>query len=83
MRLVEDPGGPGERSTVLATRVRVLQGGEELNGLDDNGNGLVDEAGLCFDQEESLLTIRLCVEGVGPSGEAIVRTFEDALVLRN
>jgi type II secretory pathway pseudopilin PulG len=83
VQLVIDPGGPGEQSTVLATRVRAELGGEQLNGLDDNGNGMVDEAGLCFDQEQGLLTIRLSVEGVGPSGEAIVRTFEDALVLRN
>ena len=81
--LVLDPGGPLEESTVLATRVRAELGGELPNGLDDNGNGLVDEAGLCFDQEQGLLTIRLSVEGIGPSGEPIVRTFEDALVLRN
>ena len=83
VRLVEDAGGPGQRSTVLATNVSALLDGEVLNGLDDNGNGLVDEAGLCFDQEANLLTLRLSVEGRGPGGESIVRTFEDSLVLRN
>lgn len=82
-RLVLDAGGAEESATVLATRVRALLDGESVNGIDDNGNGLVDEAGLCFDQEADLLTIRLTLEGRGPSGEAIVRTFEDALVLRN
>jgi prepilin-type N-terminal cleavage/methylation domain-containing protein len=81
--LVDDVGAPGERRTVLAARVASLLGGELANGLDDNGNGLVDESGLCFDQEGDLLTVRLCVQGVGPTGEAISRTFQDAVVLRN
>ena len=81
--LLDDVGAIDEQRLVLATRVAELLGGELPNGVDDNGNGIADEAGLCFDQEGSTVTIRLTLQGIGPSGELIERTFEDAIVLKN
>ena len=43
---------------------------------------LIDEDGLCFSVENGALVIRLSVESSGPTGP-IVRTYEDAIRLRN
>lgn len=79
----ENLGAADQRRTVLVNDVRELAAGELDNGLDDNGNGLVDEAGLAFDLDDNVLTMRLCVETIGPGGIPITRTQETTLALRN
>lgn len=72
----------GEKSAVLvqnvANRLERENGG---NGLDDNGNGLVDERGLSFDRVGPRLTIRLTVERVGPDKVRVLETAQTTIRL--
>jgi prepilin-type N-terminal cleavage/methylation domain-containing protein len=80
---VEDLGLAGERTLVICRGVPDLLEGELLNNLDDNGNGLVDEPGLCFAFEDGALTIRLTLESNLPGGRSLSRTFEGRVFCRN
>jgi len=71
--LVEEPGTPEERRSVLCDRVAPLLEGEVRNGRDDNGNGLIDEPGLCFVRYGNLVTVYLTAAG---------ETFSTAVTLR-
>ncbi len=81
--LVEDPGGPNERRTVIVNGVSELLEGEQSNAVDDNGNGLADEAGLSFTEVNGKLIIRLTLQRQGPGGNIMTRTQQMELVLRN
>jgi len=74
---------PSTRSVVKIHGVRELLGGETFNGADDNGNGLFDEPGLCFDIEGNVLTIFLTLETLDIDGQAINRTAQTAVRIRN
>jgi prepilin-type N-terminal cleavage/methylation domain-containing protein len=80
---VADPGLPTERTVLWAHGVRPRLEGEEPNGADDNGNGLVDEPGLCFRLRDETLIVELTVEGRDPKGRLFVRTATSAVRLRN
>jgi type II secretory pathway pseudopilin PulG len=70
---------------VLVENVRELLEGELANGLDDNGNGLIDEPGFCatYDVASGVVTLRLTIERTAPEGAAVTRTTETAMRLRN
>lgn len=53
-----DADAPAPRQRFLIDGVSELAAGEIANGVDDNGNGLVDEAGLAFVLETSF-TVRI------------------------
>jgi len=78
-----NPDLPGERSVVWSRLVGGLLEGELPNGVDDNGNGLVDEEGLSFvvggDQVEILLTL----ERVLHDGTRVTRTVQTTVTCRN
>jgi hypothetical protein len=57
--------------------------GELPNGKDDNGNGLVDERGLCFSLSGRTLTVRLSVCSTTSKGAVLTRTFTTSVHLRN
>ena len=78
-----DVGGPNETSEIWVENVRRLSDGETLNGQDDNGNGLVDEAGLSFVLQGATLVIRLCLEQRGLDGRVVTYMAQDAVRLRN
>jgi hypothetical protein len=80
---IEDPGLASERQVTWARGVRANLEGEAPNGVDDNGNGLVDEPGLCFQLQGDALTVRVSVEGRDPAGRFFTRTATTALRLRN
>jgi len=80
---IEDFGLPGEDATVWARSVPALFAGEVANGLDDNGNGLIDEAGFCVTREGDLLVLRLTIDGQGPVDGDATRTAEVRIALRN
>ncbi len=61
---------------------RFLQG-ETQNSADDNGNGLEDEPGLCFDIEGGALNVRLSVARLDSNGQQVTRTVETSIALRN
>jgi len=81
--LIRNPGLVSEQETLLARGVRSFLQGEFPNGADDNGNGLVDERGLCFAMEGEALVIRLSLEGRDSKGRLIARTATTAVRLRN
>ena len=65
--------------------VREYLEGEVPNGADDNGNGIVDENGLCmtWDANSNLLTIMLTLERVSPNGGLTTRTVQTSVQVRN
>ncbi len=54
--------------------------GEEANGMDDNGNGLIDEQGLCFVVDGKTVTVRLTAESRGACVPT-VQTMETTIAL--
>jgi hypothetical protein len=78
-----NPGSADETSVVLVNWVRELLEGELPNGLDDNGNGLIDESGLSFEIDGDTITIRLTLERFDAEGTLITRTVETAVTLKN
>ena len=83
MAWIEDPGLPGEKRARWCRYVADYLEGEVPNGLDDNGNGLIDEPGLCFTQENGLLVIRLTLEETTSSGEVLTQSVETIVTCRN
>ena len=81
--LVESPGLPGERRTVIVNGVSELLEGELPNAVDDNGNGLADEAGLSFVRVQNRLVVRLSLEELDADGNHLIRTVETSVRLRN
>ena len=77
-----DLGTADEMDDVWSHDVADLLQGEEVNGVDDNGNGLVDEEGLCFTFDGNVLVVRLTVTDTGSRGETITRTFESRVAFR-
>ena len=57
--------------------------GELPNGIDDNGNGLIDEPGFSIDFEGRAVNVRLSLERRGATGRNILRTAETRVRLRN
>jgi hypothetical protein len=80
---IQDLGLASERTVVICRGVPDLLEGEVLNNLDDNANGLVDEAGLCFAFEDEAMTIRMTLESDLPGGASTPRTFEGRVFCRN
>ena len=80
---IENPRQIDEERRVLFRGVRRFLQGEAGNGGDDNGNGLADEAGLCFERDGNVLIVRLSLEGVGPSERLVTKTVESSIQIRN
>lgn len=80
---VENAGQPDERRVVLLRNVREFLEGEEPDGVDQNGNGLEDERGLCFELRGDALIVRLSAMRRDPEGEVTIRTLETAVAMRN
>ncbi len=78
-----DVGEATERSVVKIKSVAEFLGGEEPNLADDNDNGLIDEAGLDFQWDGAVLTVRLTLLAVGPKGAQLTRTVQTSTRLRN
>ena len=79
----KNPDAPEELRVVWSNLVRPLLEGEVMNGIDDNGNGLVDEKGLSFVLDRNAVTIRLSLERRTPEGEVLTRTVETTVTCRN
>jgi hypothetical protein len=78
-----DPGTSDERQDVLATGVSALLEGEIDNDEDDNGNGLVDERGICFFLKGHILEMRLTLERSDGNGGSVKETVETSIAIRN
>lgn len=82
--LIRDLGLATERTQVLCTRVaRSLEGELPGNGIDDNGNGFVDEAGLMIAFEGERVLLALTVERRDLFRAPIVHTARRSVALRN
>jgi type II secretory pathway component PulJ len=57
--------------------------GEIPNGMDDNGNGLIDESGLSFVVDRNAVTIRLTLNRVTNDGRTLTATVETTVTCRN
>ena len=79
----EKPDEPDERSVVWTNWVREYLEGEVANGVDDNGNGIIDESGLMFTFTGNLVTIALTLERPGPNGNLISNTLQTQVTVRN
>jgi hypothetical protein len=79
----QDVGGAGERSIVWSNGVSEFLRGETLNVLDDNGNGLLDERGLCFVFDGTSLIVRLTLQARDASGVILTRTVQERVFFRN
>lgn len=77
--MVEAQGQPDERRIVLASGVAELLEGELANGVDDNGNGLVDEMGLSFSSEGNVVFVRLTCHRRDEGGRLLQTTAETAV----
>ena len=74
-------GARGEQREVLTHRVQPLLLGEAWNGVDDNGNGLIDEAGLSFTLAGNEVHVRLSLQARGPEGRQIAVMREELVTL--
>jgi hypothetical protein len=82
LRWIENPGSAGARSVVWCDAVRELLEGELQNGVDDNGNGLIDESGLVFELDGNAITITLTLERPGRGGETVASTVSTTVTCR-
>lgn len=81
--LVRDVGAAAETEQLLVRGVSEWLEGEDANGIDDNGNGLVDEPGFSVVLEGTILTVRLSLHGRDARGRKLLRTVETTVVARN
>ena len=79
----ENPDAIDERKVVWTNLVRPLLEGELENGIDDNGNGLIDEDGLSFVIEGDNVTIRLTLERPEIGGSLVPETVVAVVNCRN
>ena len=79
----QNPDAENERRVVWTSLVAPYLEGELPNGMDDNGNGLIDEKGLSFVVDRNAITIRLTLERVLDGGEVVVKTVETTVTCRN
>lgn len=70
----------GQR-VVIARNVTEFLQGETDDSKDENGNGLEDEQGLCFELDGALLVIRLTLSKRGADGEIVTRSSEGSIRL--
>jgi hypothetical protein len=81
---LENPAMAGNRRVVLAADVSAALEGETLgNGLDDNGNGLVDERGFCVEFVGSRMLVRLTLEDLDHDQNRILRSAARTVTPRN
>jgi prepilin-type N-terminal cleavage/methylation domain-containing protein len=79
----QDLGLPTQTSTVLADGVTKFLQGETLNNKDDNGNGLIDERGLCFTVDASSVVVRLSLAARSADGVLVTKSMEKRVFFRN
>jgi hypothetical protein len=79
----ENPGAAEERRVTWTNLVSPLLEGEEINGVDDNGNGLIDEDGLSFVLDGDRVIIRLTLRRPEIAGGTVEESVESIVTCRN
>jgi len=77
-----NPDSAEERRVVWTSLVAPYLEGEIPNGMDDNGNGIIDEKGLSFVVYRDCVRIRLTLERV-VDGEVLTKKVETTVTCRN
>jgi len=77
------PGELDERMVVWTRWVAEYLDGESANGVDDNGNGLIDETGLAFVVSGAQVEVFLCLERRGANGEVVRHQRSAVVACRN
>lgn len=80
---IENPGTPNEKHIIWSKYVPPFLDGELYNGVDDNGNHLIDETGLSFVKEGKSVTIYLTLKRQMPDGTSVTRKLTDTVTCRN
>ena len=78
-----NPGTGKETRVVWAKNLREFCAGETPNGIDDNGNGLIDEKGLAFEFDGAMVTITLTIERLSREGTLVTKTLHTRVTCRN
>lgn len=79
----ESPGTEEERRIVWARLVAPFIANELPNGVDDNGNGLIDESGLTFVVDRNAVEVWLTLETVSSEGVTATHTAHTVVTCRN
>jgi type II secretory pathway pseudopilin PulG len=80
---IQNLGLPNETTTVWTESVPAYLQGETANGADDNGNGLIDEGGLCFSFTGPSVVVRLSMRTKTSSGTTLAHTGQERIFFRN
>ena len=81
---IEDLGLASQSNRILCRNVSAsLEGELPGNGLDDNANGLIDEAGLSIAFDGERVTLGLTLERITSQGERLQHTSWRVVALRN
>jgi hypothetical protein len=79
-----DANTPAERRVVWGRYVNpTMQGEVPANGLDDNGNGIIDELGLSFTVDGDTVLVRMTLARANAAGNQIVLPVEQRIAFRN
>ncbi len=79
----ENPDTDKERRVVWSNLVSPYLAGEIPDGMDNNGNGLIDEKGLSFVMEGNSVTVRMTLERIDKDGVATAKTVQTTVTCRN
>ena len=79
----QNPTTAEERRVVWSRLVSPYLEGEVPNGMDDNGNGLIDEQGLSFSVDRDSVTIQLTLQRMTEDGELTSKTVQTTVTCRN
>ena len=80
---IQNVGLASQTTKTLTHDVPTLLERETANGADDNGNGLVDEAGLCFNFNGSSVDVRLSLRARSSTGQTLTHTARQRVFFRN
>lgn len=79
----DNPDADDERRIVWTNLVAPYLEGEVPNGIDDNGNGLIDEKGLAFAIDGNTIHMHLTLERLLGDGTVLRQTVSKTVACRN
>lgn len=79
----QNPDSEEQRRVTWTRLVTPFLEGEVPNGIDDNGNGLIDEQGLSFVIDKNAIKIYLTLQRTTSDGEVITKTVDTVVTCRN
>jgi prepilin-type N-terminal cleavage/methylation domain-containing protein len=80
---IQNVGLGNQTTKILTHNVPTYLQGETANVADDNRNGLVDEAGLCFDVTGPSVIVRLTLQTRSSAGQVLTHSGQQRVFFRN